>query len=72
MTTESRYLLLGLVLAGGAWAQEGVKQFSVVIDKPETEYTIDVGGTKNPFLCSGPIRRSPPRSIFASFFPISM
>jgi hypothetical protein len=48
MITESRYLILGLLLASSAWAQEGVKQFSIVIDKPETEYAIDVGGTEDP------------------------
>jgi len=36
------------LLATAAAGQEGVKEFSIVIDRPESEYTINVGGTMDP------------------------
>lgn len=36
------------LFASAAGAQEGAKEFSVVIDKPEAQYTIDVSGTMDP------------------------
>jgi hypothetical protein len=44
-----RYTLLGALLLSSAYgADDRTKQFSVVIDKAEAEYTIDVGGTVDP------------------------
>ena len=48
MNTNWKCGLLGFLLACGAGAQEGVKSSSMVIDKPQAEYTIDVGGTMDP------------------------
>lgn len=36
------------VLATTAAGQEGAKEFSIVVDRPENEYTINVGGTMDP------------------------
>jgi hypothetical protein len=36
------------LLATAARAQDGVKEFSIVVDKPDTEFTVPVGGTMDP------------------------
>lgn len=36
------------IIATSAAAQEATKEFSIVIDRPESEYTIKVGGTMDP------------------------
>ena len=44
-----RYIVAALLACASASGQDsGVKQFSVVIDKPEKEYTIEVGGSVDP------------------------
>lgn len=45
----SRYAILGgLLLVAARGADRNVKEFSVVLDKGEAEYTIEVGGTMDP------------------------
>ena len=41
-------LTTALLCASLSGQDRGVKQFSVIVDKPEVEYTIDVGGTIDP------------------------
>ena len=44
-----KYLILYLLFfAQRADAHDGIKQFSVVVEKPEFEYSVDVGGTMKP------------------------
>jgi len=43
------HVVLGFGLfASTAAAQEGAKEFSIVVDKPEAQYVINVGGTMDP------------------------
>ena len=36
------------LFAGAAWGSQNAKEYSIVVDKPEIEYTVDVGGTMDP------------------------
>ncbi len=48
MNRAAQLMLVTLVHSCATMAQNGTKEFSIVIDKPEAQYTIDVGGTMDP------------------------